>query len=255
MHNLDFNIEHLRSATQLNAQTVNDLDRERADVSHALESLAQELEIVQSHAGWREKFLGGYLGGNQSAAQRLKEVKGSIHVTKSRLSAIDEKLKQENERLNKSLVDFLAKASSTFQKLQAETQLYHTLYSTSITYNGLLQDAHNKVSDALMLTSWESLLHHPQAQAGISAFRGTTIKYQRDVETANTALEIDLHQGKKLEDYIQFTSEAVALENFGKIQSQVRKNIAHAELKFKETRQSNLEFIKHCKTVLLESSS
>jgi hypothetical protein len=250
---IDFDIHQFRSETQTSAQAVHALDRERADSTNTLESLTQELETSQSNAGWRERFLGGHLGGNQSTAQRLKEVETNIKNIKTKLNVLEENLKKENESLNKSILDFLQKNSSGFQKLQLAAQHFHNLYSVSVSYNGLLQDAHNKVTDALGLMAWEDLLNHPQAREGLTMFRGSTTRYQRDVETVNTALGIDIQDGKRLEDYIQFTSEKVAIENFNKILSQVRKNIVFAESKYKEVKLAHQDFIKHGRALVLEN--
>jgi len=87
----------------------------------------------------------------------------------------------------------------------------------------LLKKAKKGINDALLFTSWESLLKHPRAQNELDKFKGLLKNLQLKMDQYENKTGIKLLNGNRLEDCIQFSTEKIAMNSFKKLYDSISK--------------------------------
>src|SRR5262245_48964767 len=113
----DFNTEELRLQTQSVLSTITELENQRQSLNAELDALEKERDSILPQMGWREKYIGGFLGGNSSNAKRLGIVTSNITKCKDHLAQFDKDLEVHRTGLIKAVTEFLSKRSNDYQKL------------------------------------------------------------------------------------------------------------------------------------------
>jgi hypothetical protein len=216
--------------------------------------LKRERELLQPQVGWRETYLMGYFGGNQSVAQKVKTIEVQLSSLRSNLAEVDEQLKVENDNLHRKIKEYLKKHSEFYQKLLEEVDFHTELFDTSETFYNMLITAKQNVSEALRLTSWENLINHPSAKERISKLKAETAEYEEAVQLYESVLKVDLLRGRGLKNLIKFSTQSVAMKSFSELSSEAGAIMEYADAMISENskmRKSIIDVIK--RTVKKES--
>jgi hypothetical protein len=99
----------------------------------------------------------------------------------------------------------------------------------------ILNDAKKKITDALMFTSWVSLLDHPRAKEALNGFRIQASDYQTQIDEYEVYFRIKIIDETRFVDYIKLSSESTAMNSFNRLTSQLTDIIDITEKKIVET--------------------
>lgn len=251
--NLDISTEDIRTKFKTRQQTISSLHNQGKAKKAEFSALKKEQETLIGQMGWREKYLMGLFGGDNSVVQKMKSIKDTINKTKNILIDIDKKIKFENDNLLKEIKDYLINHSDSYQRLSKENDCHVDLYNASAKFYNFLVKAKKTITDALLLTSWNGLLEHPKAKEGLNTFRTLTAEYQKQVDLYEKTLKVNLLNGDKLEDYIKFSSQSVAMDSFNRIATQVKNNISYTDTKINEVKSLKEGMIEQIKRLTIPS--
>jgi hypothetical protein len=250
---LDVSKKDIQEQFKARHQTIAALHNQGRAKKNEYSVLKNEKEILSSQMGWREKYLMGFLGGDSSLVHKMKTIKANLDTAKNNLIDIDKNINIENDTLAKEIREYLFKNSDSYQKLSRELDCHVDLYNASAEFSNFLARAKKTVTDALLLTSWDSLLAHPKAREGLNTFQTLTVEYQHKVNSYESMLKVDLLKGTKLEDSIKFSSQSIAMESFNKILAHVKTNISYTDTRISDSKKLKESIIDQVKQLIKSS--
>lgn len=160
--------------------------------------------------GWREKYFDGFLGGDKASLQNLE--REFVELTSFRKSLLDleKKIKSLDGSFVSEITRFLSKESSEYSSYESTLQLHYEMAKTSAHFYNSLVEAKKKISDALLFTSWNSLLNHSKASVLLQEFYNQVTAYNQKIEEYQSLIKCDLLNGK-LHEAIELKTQASAM--------------------------------------------
>lgn len=197
-----------------------DFELRISSLSKQIQNLENTLKTSSTKLGWKEKFLGGNLGGNKVLINEVNAAREKKLKLENSIADIKMKRIEKPKRIKKEFSAILKEIDPDFTKLASERSLHFDLYQASKSYAELVKKAHQGVIDALLFLSWEKLINHPEASEKLSGFKKETLKYQKIVDRLKENTPNSLEGKPSLLDLIKFSSQDVAMSSFNKLLKQ-----------------------------------
>lgn len=233
--NIDIDIADFRAHLQGARHTILSLHKSGQANLKEYETSKKELSTLNSGLTWTEKYLGGSFGGDKEKVRRIQSLKEKISKLRAQLKKIDSDLKSETSKVKNEIVDYLSKNSKRFKNLSADNHINQQLLHESNSFLQILKKAKKGISDALLFTSWENLLNHPKAQLELEKFNRLLENLQEKINQYETQTGTKLLNGDRLGDYIQFSTEKIAMDSFRKLNDTVNAISNRLTIKVRES--------------------
>ncbi|HEV8511846.1 MAG TPA: hypothetical protein VGQ59_01130 [Cyclobacteriaceae bacterium] len=215
--NVDINIDEIRNQFDELRRTIRSLQERKNVQLKEYQVSKKEFEKLNSELSWTEKYLGGNFGGDKEKLSMTRSLREKISKLRIELRKIDRNLSTESEKIKNEVIEHLSKNSYRFRKLTSENEQNQQLIIEISSFLNILKKAKNGIKDALLFTSWKGLLEHPRAQNELSRFNQVLVNFQFKINEYEVQTGTQLLNGKKLEDFIQFSTEKIAMESFYKL--------------------------------------
>jgi hypothetical protein len=231
---IDISIESILSNVKAIQQSIIFLHDKGQKSKKLYDTLKKQNKLIHSQMTWGEKHLMGLFGGDKDKVKRYKSNQGEIEKIHKILIDVDKQLKIKNERLHHEIIDYLKTNSPSYKKLVFYNSIFSELYDISASFYNLLLKAKEGITDALIFTSWDSLLNHPRAQGELNKFIEQISEYQKRVDHYEKSLNIPLLKGENLNDYIKFPTQNIAMDSLNRLSSRIMEIIDIANVGTKD---------------------
>ncbi len=204
--------------------------------------------------GWREKYLDGFLGGDKASVEKLENEYVELTNFRKSLLELEKRVKSIDESFTIEIIRFLSKEYPEYISCESVLQHHHIIADASAHFYNSLLEAKKKISDALMFTSWNSLLNHSKASALLQEFYDQVAAYSQKIEDYQSHVKCNLLNGN-LQDSIDLTTQASAMGTLNRllIRSDEILNYAHEQINLISKKRGRM--IDHVKSLVSNNAN
>jgi hypothetical protein len=166
--------------------------------------------------GWREKYLDGFLGGDKASVAKLENEFVELTAFRKSLLELEKIVKSINESFTIEISRFLSKESPEYISYESALQHHRAIAETSAHFYNSLAEAKRKISDALLFTSWNSLLNHSKASVLLQEFYDQVAAYSQKIEAYQSHVKCNL-VNENLQDSIDLTTQTSAMSSLNEL--------------------------------------
>lgn len=230
---------------------IRELERQLADDTEKLEKTHSEKSDTQmqyqslySQMGWRDKYLGGRLGGNRQMSKSAKELKARINQYDSQISEAKTKVTAIEKNIYDSLKGYLIQNDDTCKQFQAFLDKIEEIRKVVECYIEKVDDALSQIDDAKGMETLDlfsqnkgiSLLSHlenSEANDAMQRVKDSTEQFQEDLRKYNNFIKnycVQKLDGIKVDDTLDFILD-MTLDAFNFMSFFVLEDLSNAESK------------------------
>ncbi|MFZ5999393.1 MAG: hypothetical protein ACOYW3_02720 [Bacteroidota bacterium] len=248
---LDVTPSLIRERFLIQIQTLRDVQRQMKEKSESYHTIERECDELKSQFGWREHFVGGHLGGNVNAAERVKLLEVRKHRLGRELHELEARMKSTTYSLSRDIAPVLAVNSKTFQRLVSEAMLHSDLKAASEEFGQFLQQAKRAVETALMMMSWQDLLQHPRASEGLNQFKEKAQVFGTVIKNYEANARVNFTHGQTIEGVVNLQSKDTGIQSFRRLASFSESVTAYAEKQLHANAEKKQALVDHTIQLLL----